>query len=220
MSLIFSPSTKIFDLENKNLPGKQMWMWFPHMLLQLPSRVIGPPIPDDFGKTDQFYPTFLNSTLLQDDGWYFYNEVLSDLYILNFQHMSRIKHILPQLRHMEHRMKICQLRGQNYLISHRLNPPRDLIRTKKLRRKLPWVESPSHTSGLGHPQEHVIFDRELQGSPPAVRISLLSALWSLHFVSYHPHLLSGLCWHEKPRWFASWRFDEDWMKLFSTILKP
>jgi len=29
-----------------------------------------------------------------------------------------------------------------------------------------------------------------------------------------------LCWHEKPRWFASWRFDEDWMKLFWTILKP
>jgi len=28
------------------------------------------------------------------------------------------------------------------------------------------------------------------------------------------------CWHEKPRWFASWRFDEDWMKLFWTILKP
>ena len=22
------------------------------------------------------------------------------------------------------------------------------------------------------------------------------------------------CWHEKPRWFASWRFDEGWMKLF------
>ena len=30
----------------------------------------------------------------------------------------------------------------------------------------------------------------------------------------------GDCWHEKPKWFASWRFDEDWMKLFWTILKP
>jgi len=30
----------------------------------------------------------------------------------------------------------------------------------------------------------------------------------------------GDCWHEKPRSFASWRFDEDWMKLFWTILKP
>jgi len=30
----------------------------------------------------------------------------------------------------------------------------------------------------------------------------------------------GFCWHEKPRWFTSWRFDEDWMKLFWTILKP
>jgi len=19
------------------------------------------------------------------------------------------------------------------------------------------------------------------------------------------------CWHEKPRWYASWRFDKDWM---------
>jgi len=31
---------------------------------------------------------------------------------------------------------------------------------------------------------------------------------------------SYYCWHEKPRWFAFWRFDEDWMKLFGTILKP
>jgi len=36
---------------------------------------------------------------------------------------------------------------------------------------------------------------------------------SVENLSYH-------CWHEKPRWFASWRFDEDWMKLFWTILKP
>jgi len=46
----------------------------------------------------------------------------------------------------------------------------------------------------------------------------LSSLLSLESLwSEHSHLY---CWHEKPRWFASWRFDENWMKLFWTILKP
>jgi len=26
MGLTFSPTTKIFDLKNENVPGKQMWM--------------------------------------------------------------------------------------------------------------------------------------------------------------------------------------------------
>jgi len=30
----------------------------------------------------------------------------------------------------------------------------------------------------------------------------------------------GDCWHVKPRWYAYWRFDEDLIKLFWTILKP
>jgi len=34
------------------------------------------------------------------------------------------------------------------------------------------------------------------------------------------HRACEICWHEKPRWFASWKFDEDLMKLFWTILKP
>ena len=62
--------------------------------------------------------------------------------------------------HMKHRMKICQLRRQGYLISHWPNPPRDLIRAKELRRELTRAESPSHTRGSSHPQEHMIFGRE------------------------------------------------------------
>jgi len=37
---------------------------------------------------------------------------------------------------------------------------------------------------------------------------------------YMIHVEWESCWHVKPRWFASWRFDEDLMKLFWTILKP
>ena len=43
---------------------------------------------------------------------------------------------------------------------------------------------------------------------------ILILLWCFVWVAW------SFCWHEKPRWFASWRFDEDWMKLFWTILKP
>jgi len=35
-----------------------------------------------------------------------------------------------------------------------------------------------------------------------------------------PKMSYAACWHEKPMWFASWRFDENLMKLFWTILKP
>jgi len=72
------------------------------------------------------------------------------------------------------------------------NPPRDLIRTKELRRKSSWAESPFHTSGSGHPQEHVISSLEFQGPPPTVCIGLLFALWSPHPVPQQPHLLGGL----------------------------
>jgi len=186
------PNNKICDLENKDLSGKQMWVWFPHILLQLPSRVPSPPIPNDFDKIDWFSSTFLNSTLLQDNGWHFHSKILSNLYIISFQHMSRIKHVLPQLRHMKHRMKVCQLRGESYLISHQPNPPRDLIGVKKLRRQLPWAESPSHTGGSDHPQEHMITRHQLQGSPSTVCISLLPTLKGLHPNSHHSDFLSSL----------------------------
>jgi len=124
--------------------------------------------------------------------WHFHNEILPDLYILDLQYVRRVKHILSRLWHVKYHMEICQLRRQSYLVRHRPNPPRDLIRAKELRRELPWADSPSHTSGSGHPQEHTIFSSEFQRSPPTIRISLLPTLRGLYSVPHHFHFLSGL----------------------------
>jgi len=50
-------------------------------------------------------------------------------------------------------------------------------------------------------------------------IKEFSLCWTSFYIYFYK-LFGRICWHEKPRWFASWRFDEDWMKLFWTILKP
>jgi len=63
---------------------------------------------------------------------------------------------------------------------------------KELRRKLPWAESPSHTSDSAHPQEYMISSRKFQRSPPAVCIRLLPILRNMHPIPYHSHFLSSL----------------------------
>jgi len=106
--------------------------------------------------------------------------------------MSRIWHVLPQLRYVEDIMQVCQMWWQSNLVCYRSNPPHDLIWANESRSQLPRFKFSPNACCRSHSEKYVITCLKHKRYPPLIYIGFLPTLNCMHSILYHLHLLGGL----------------------------
>lgn len=124
----------------------------------------------------------LHFTILNPQKWCLNCQVLSNLHLIQLDHLQMIRNVLPKLRHMKHTMKILKRWCQCKSIGHFSYFFQNLVMTNKTQCEISIFQSTTNTYHWTDSQEHMISLLEFKCFCSLIMITLLYALWSFHLL--------------------------------------